>query len=812
MNSLLHDFRYALRQLFKSPGFALTGIISLALGIGATTAVFSVIYAIVMNPYPYAHSDRMVHMRLKDASGQDRFFGLTAGQWQQIRKSPVVEDAFLEGGWSLTVTGQDLPEDVQACVMSSNSFEFLGVPTFLGRGLLPSDAIDGRDPEAVAVLGYKFWQKHFNSNREVVGQKLQLVKKNYTIVGVAAPRFTWEDADVYLPQKITQDLALTYYVGLRIKPGITHEAANAALTPLIEQFAKQTPKHFPAEKFAFHVTGLNEDFMHDLGGTLSLLFTGVALLLAIGCGNVSILLLARGTARQQEFAVRSAIGASRRRLIRQLLTEAVLLSVTGAALGVLLAYKALDVMVAMLPKYSFPHEAAIGIDLPVLIFSVVVAIGTGIFFGLWPALQLSRPDLSQVIQSGSRRISGGVRGRFTNNVLIAGQIALTLVMLTVAGAAMEGFLRLMHTPLGYDPHNVMSVGIPVHENTYKTWAERSAYFERLRDNAGTVPGVSIVAISSNATPPSNGNPSTIEIMGKGGPDDQKVRINFVSPNYFPVLRIPLLRGRVWDETENHNAAHMAVINETMAKRYFPNGDAVGHSFRVPEMRDEPPLSLAAPDAAGWMQIVGVIADKRDDGLRKPIVPEAFLPFTISMHMWTQILVRSEVSPLTLVHAIGLKVNALDADQQINGHIDDLDHWISNQQEYEQEHFVAWLFGAFAVLALALASVGLYSVVSYSVAQRTSEFGIRMALGAPRSHVWQIVFASMTVSVGAGIFGGVVLTLALNRVLARWAEGSARDPLVLVGVVALLVLVAAVACAGPARRASDIDPITALHFE
>jgi putative ABC transport system permease protein len=812
MNSLLHDFRYALRQLFKSPGFALTGIISLALGIGATTAVFSVIYAIVMNPYPYAHSDRMVHMRLKDASGQDRFFGLTAGQWQQIRKSPVVEDAFLEGGWSLTVTGQDLPEDVQACVMSSNSFEFLGVPTFLGRGLLPSDAIDGQDPEAVAVLGYKFWQKHFNSNREVVGQKLQLVKKNYTIVGVAAPRFTWEDADVYLPKKITQDLALTYYVGLRIKPGITHEAANAALTPLIEQFAKQTPKHFPAEKFAFHVTGLNEDFMHDLGGTLSLLFTGVALLLAIGCGNVSILLLARGTARQQEFAVRSAIGASRRRLIRQLLTEAVLLSVTGAALGVLLAYKALDVMVAMLPKYSFPHEAAIGIDLPVLIFSVVVAIGTGIFFGLWPALQLSRPDLSQVIQSGSRRISGGVRGRFTNNVLIAGQIALTLVMLTVAGAAMEGFLRLMHTPLGYDPHNVMSVGIPVHENTYKTWAERSAYFERLRDNAATVPGVSMVAISSNATPPSNGNPSTIEIMGKGGPDDQKVRINFVSPNYFPVLRIPLLRGRVWDETENHNAAHMAVINETMAKRYFPNGDAVGHSFRVPEMRDEPPLSLAAPDAAGWMQIVGVIADKRDDGLRKPIVPEAFLPFTISMHMWTQILVRSEVSPLTLVHAIGLKVNALDADQQINGHIDDLDHWITNQQEYEQEHFVAWLFGAFAVLALALASVGLYSVVSYSVAQRTSEFGIRMALGAPRSHVWQIVFASMTVSVGAGIFGGVVLTLALNRVLARWAEGSARDPLVLVGVVALLVLVAAVACAGPARRASDIDPITALHFE
>jgi predicted permease len=810
MHNLLNDLRYALRQLIKSPGFVLTGIVSLALGIGATTAVFSVIYAIVMNPYPYAHSERMVHMRLNDPAGQDRGFGLTPGQWQKIRKSPVVEDAFLEGGWNLTLTGQDLPEDVAAAKMSSNSFEFLGVPAFLGRGLLSSDAVDGQDAAAVAVLSHKFWKKHFNGNLSIVGQNLQLVHQNFTIVGVAAPRFTWEDADVYLPQKITQDLAGTYYVGLRIKPGISHEAANAALTPLIEQFGKQTPTHFPTEKFTFHVVGLNDDFMHDLGGTLSLLFTGVALLLAIGCGNVSILLLARGTARQQEFAVRSAIGASRRRLIRQLLTEAVLLSVSGAVLGVLLAYKSLAVMVAMLPKYSFPHEAAIRIDLPVLIFSVVVAIGTGIFFGLWPALQLSRPDLSQVIQSGSRRISGGGRGRAMNTVLIAGQIALTLVMLTVAGAALEGFVRLMHVQLGYDPHNVMSVGIPVHENTYKTWAERVNYFERLRDSAATVPGASMVAISNNATPPSNGNPSTVEILGTAGQDEQKVHINFVSPNYFPVLRIPILQGRVWDETENHHAAHVAVINQTMARRYFPNGDAIGHSFRVPEMRDEPPLNLTAPDSTGWMQIVGIIADKRDDGLRNPIKPEAFLPFTMAMRMYTQILVRAEVSPLTLLHAVGMKVNAVDGDQQIISQ-DDLEHWITSQQEYEQEHFVSWLFGAFAVLALALASVGLYSVVSYSVAQRTSEFGIRMALGAPRAHVWQMVFASMTVSVGAGILSGVALTLALNRVLAKWAEGSARDPLVLLGVVGLLVVVAAVACAFPARRASSVDPMAALRF-
>jgi len=246
MQSLLRDLTYALRQLAKNPGFTLTAVISLALGIGATTAVFSVVWAILMNPYPYANSDRMVHMRLKDGAGQDRGFGLTGGQWQQIRQSAAVEDAFMTEDWNLTVTGQDLPEDVAGDYVTSNAFNFFGVPPALGRGLLPSDALDGQDPQPVAVLSYKFWQRHFNGNPAVIGQPLQLVRKNYIIVGVAAPRFTWDDADVYLPLKVTLDPTRANYVGLRLKPGVTHEAANAALTPLIEQFAKETPKHFPA--------------------------------------------------------------------------------------------------------------------------------------------------------------------------------------------------------------------------------------------------------------------------------------------------------------------------------------------------------------------------------------------------------------------------------------------------------------------------------------------------------------------------------------------------------------------------------------
>jgi predicted permease len=810
MPTLLQDLRYALRQLRHSPGFAIAAIVSLGLGIAATVSVFSVVWAVLMNPYPYHAADRMAHMRLLDKSSQERFIGLTAQQWQTIRHAAPVEDAFISDQWNLTITGHDLPEDVQGDYMTSNTFEFMGVPPILGRGLLPSDAVDGQDPQPVVVLGYKFWQRHFGGDPDVLGKTLQLVRKNYTIVGVAAPRFTWDDGDVYLPLKVTQDPVRAYYVGLRLKPGVSHAAAAAALTPLIHEFQKQTPNHFPRDPYTFAIVGLNDDFVKQIGGTLSLLFSAVALLLAIGCGNVSILLLARGTARQHELALRTAVGAARSRIVRQLLTEALLLSFAGAALGVLLAYKAVSMIVALLPDYSFPHEAAITVNLPVLLFSVGVALFTGVLFGLLPALRLSKPDVGQVMQSGSRRVVGRLGGRTTNNMLIGGQIALTLLMLAGAGAAIQGFIRTLRTPLGYDPHNVMSVGIPIHDGAFKTWGERATYFDQLQKKTATVPGVTMTAISSNATPPDNGFPTHAEFLGKTASDAQNVKVNFVSQTYFPVLRIPLAQGRIWDETETRNGAHVAVINQTMAQRYFPNGNAIGHSLRFPEVRDQPPFGLAAPESTGWLQIVGVVGDKLDDGLEKPIQPEAFVPYTMMMGMYTQILVRSNVPPLTLVHAVGVQVNSINADQQINGRVRDLQHWISGQPEIQREHLVAWLFGLFAALGLVLAAVGLYSVVSYTVAQRTSEFGIRMALGAPRAHVLRIVFESTALSVGCGMAAGLVLTLSLQRLLAHWAAASSKDPLVIVLAALLLSLVAVLACSVPARRASRVDPALALR--
>ena len=816
MRTVLQDLRYSIRQMARTPGFALTAIFSLALGIGATTAVFSVVYAIVVDPYPYANSDRMVHMRFITPDGSNRGFGLTGSQWQRIRHSPVVEDAFLtDGTWNLTITGSDVPEDVRADYVSSNMFSFMGVPPYAGRGIQPSDAVDGQDPSPVAVLSYKFWTRHFNGDPSVVGKQIHLVSTSYTVLGIAAPRFTWDDADVYLPKKITQETVPAFYVGVRLKPGVTHAQANAALGPMVEQFRRETPKHFPEGQMKFTVVGLNEDFMRDIGGTLYLMFGSVALLLLIGCGNVSILLLARATSRRSEFGVRSAVGASRSRLVRQLLTEALLLSLTGAGLGVLLAWKLTQLIVANLPEFSFPHEAAIQLNIPVLIFSVCVALVTGILFGLWPAVELSRPEIVKAMQTGSRKTTAGAAQQRLHRALISGQIALTLLLLAGAGAAIEGFVRLANAPLGYDPHNVMSVGIPIHQGTYLSWPERATYFEKLLNAVREVPGVSMAAISSNATPPDNGFTTKFEVLGQPSSNDQELRFNMVSPEYFSVLQIPLVQGRIWNPDENHTGAALVVINQTLARRYFPKGDAIGHSIRIPILTTQPPFTFLSPSGSSSILIVGVVGDKRNDGLAKPVFPEVFAPYPFFTTMYTQVLVKAQGSPLALLHSIQLKINSVDHAQQTVSRIRDLDHWIQETPEWARGHLVAWLFGGFAALALALAAVGLYSVVSYTVVQRTSELGIRLALGAPRSSVLKLVLASMIGSVGVGAGLGLVLTVALSRVMAHWSpesQASSRDPLLMLAASITLLLVTLLASAIPARRAAAVDPVIALRYD
>jgi putative ABC transport system permease protein len=810
MQSLLPDLRYAARELRKRPGFTLTAVLSLALGIGATSAVFSVIYAVLIDPFPYPGSDRIMELRLIDKAGKDRFAGTSAQQADQLRQAKSVEDVTLMDWWNLTTTDGDLPEDVQAMYIDPNAPNHWGIRAFMGRWLIPSDAPPGQTAQPVVVLTYQFWQRYYLGDPKVIGRTIQLVHKPYQIVGVMPPRFKWGNPDMYVPLKVTQDPNIHYGASIKIRPGVNPERASAELQPLVEEFARHEPTQYP-DKFKVKLRSIVEVYARPLGPTLYLLLGAVASLLLIGCANVSILLLARGTERQHELAVRAAIGADRLRMIRQLLTESLSIATAGAALGVLLAWRGLFLIAAWLPENSFPAESVIKMNIPVLLFSVALAFTTAIVFGLWPALQLSRPEIARLMQSSTRRISGSVGARRSHGAMVAVQVALTILMLTAAGAAGKGFLRLVNTDLGYNPHNTMSVPIPVHENTHVAWKDRAEYFEQIRARIASMREVVAAGISTNATPPSSGWSQPIEIMGSTTAEKPDVHVEFVSPEYFPVLQIPLAQGRLWDHTEAMRGGALVVINQAMAHQIWPNGDAIGHQVRIPSLKDQPPYQRAVAGSDGWMQIIGVVADSRDDGLRNTVKPAMYVPFTTQMWMFTQILVRTRVPPLSLLRDIRAQLVQIDPEQQTM-RVRDLDAWITGEQEYAQQRLVATLFAIFSVLALALAAVGLYSVVSYGVATRTNEFGIRMALGARAVDVFRIVLSATAANVGIGLGVGLLLSIALDKLATKWVTQSSRDPLILTGVTLLLITAATLACLVPARRAAATDPMQALRYD
>jgi predicted permease len=810
MNSFIADLRYAARELRRRPGFALTAVLSLALGIGATSAVFSVIYGVLINPFPYVGADRIMQISLVDNAGRFRGTGMSGAQIEQLRQVRTIESVVAEDGWNLTTTDGDIPEDVVASYIAPLAPNHWGVPALMGRWLVPADAPPGQDPARVVVLGYQFWQRYYSGDPAVVGRTLQLVRKDYQIVGVMPPRFRWREADIYVPLKVRLEPNIYYGVTLKLRSGVSTPAANAELQPILQQFAAQSPGRYP-DAFRVHLRSIIELFARPMGPRLFLLLGAVTSLLLVGCANVSILLLVRGAHRQQELAVRAALGAGRARIVRQLLTEALAIATAGAALGLLIAWRGLALIVAWLPTNSFAAESVIEMNLPVLLFSTALAFVTAVVFGVWPALQLSRPELGRVAQASARRVIGSAQGRRVHRVMVAVQVALTLLMLTAAGAATKGFLRLANADLGYDPQNAMSLPIPVHDGTYETWKERSEYFERLRAAVAAMPQVVATGISTNATPPSNGGDTTLEIRGGTSLEKPVARSNFISPEYFQVLRIPVTQGRPWSRDETMRGAPLAVINQTMARQYWPNGDAVGRQFRFATLRDEPPYSPAAVGADGWLEIIGVVADARNDGLRNPIKPAFYVPYSLKMRMFTQILVRTSVPPLSILRDVRAELVRVDREQQVM-RVRDLQAWITNLPEYAQQQLVARLFGIFSLLALALSAVGLYSVVSYGVATRTNEFGIRMALGARARDVVRMVLSGIVWNVGAGLLAGVLLCVVFDNVASRWVTETSRDPIILGGVTALLLVVGVVACLAPAHRAASIDPMDALRID
>jgi len=811
MPILLQDLRFAFRQILRNPGFSLTAVLSLTLGIGATVAVYSILYDAVLHPWPYAGIDRICDVWLTDNAGHDGTWGLTGPQIQQLRQTHAVEDVVAASSSEETITGSDVPDDARVLEMTGSHIQFLGLPPLLGRYFVPSDAPDGQDPQPVAVLSFKFWQRHYHGDPAVVGKTIQLNHKAYTVLGVMPVRFTWGDGEVFVPMKLASDQLHRYTTKIKLKPGVSMAAAEAEFRPLYQEFDRQTPNIFP-KQFKISVRGLAETYTRDLKKTMALLFGAVALLLVIGCGNVSILLLARGAARQHEFAIRSAVGASGLRIVRQLLTESLLLSATGAGLGILVAYRAIGFLIPRLPDHSYPYEADFHINLAVLFFSVGLALLSGIVFGLFPALQSARPEISQVMQAGTQRLTGSVKGRRVHTALIAGQIALTLLLMTAAGAAIQAFIRMNAVPLGYEPQHVMSVEIPINEDAHATWADRARFLTALRDKIAAMPGVLSAGVSTNATPPNSGWRLPVEILGKSASQDQEAEVEFVGTEYFVTLRIPFLSGRAWDQSEIARGATLVLVNQAFVRQYLSGGDALGHAVRVPRFAALPPMALTANGAAGWLQIIGVVGDSLDDGLDKPVEPAVYAPYTLITLPFTQVLVRTQGEPLAMLHSIKQQIATIDPDQQTAGDIRDLEGWIQREPEFARARLISMLFGAFSILALSLAAVGLYSVVSYTVLQRTTELGVRVALGARRRDVLSIVALSAGTSVGLGIAAGLALSFGLNRLIARWIESGTRDPIMVLAASGLLILVAALACMVPARRALAIDPMTALRCE
>ena len=810
MGPLTSDLRFFVREFRRRPYFTLTTIFSLAIGIGATSAVFSVIYAVLLNPYPYPGANRLVELRLQDKASNDHYVILSGQQLNQLRQTRSIESIVGLTWWNLTTTDGDLPEDVQGVAISADSPNHFGTPALKGRWLLPSDAPPGQDPQRVAVLNYEFWQRYFLGDPNVVGKKFQLVHETYEVIGVMPPRFQWGDGEVYLPLKVKQDATPSFACSIRLRPGVTPAQADAELQPLIEQFAKESPSHFP-DHFRVDLRSIVDLYAKPLGPTLYLLLGAVASLLLIGCANVSILLLARGAQRQQELAVRAAVGAGRLRIMRQLLTESLAVAIIGAAIGVLFAWRGLSVIVALLPQRSFPAESVIRMNVPVLLFSIGLAFATTILFGLWPALQLSRPEIARVMQTNMRRVAGSANARRTHSAMITAQVALTILLLAAASAAAKGFLHLVNTDLGYDPRNAMSLPIPIHQNSHVSWQDRSQYFEQIRAKVAAMPEVVEASISTNATPPLAILGTRIEILGRQFAEQPNVRVNLISPEYFSALKIPLLQGRVWDHAETMRGAPLAIINQAMARQYWPDGHALGQQLRIPALKDEPPYYPAATGSTDWVQIVGIVGDTRNNGLRNPVKPAVFVPFTLRMPMYTQILVRTRIPALSILRDVRRQIAEIDPQQQTT-HVRDLEGWIIGQPEYAQQRLMAALFGLFSILALALAAIGLYSVVTYTVATRTNEFGIRMALGAKSADVFRIVLTATSISVGAGLVTGLILTLAFDKLATEWVTESSRDPLILSGVSALLIAVAFLASIVPARRASAVDPMVAFRYE
>ncbi len=808
MDRLLRDIRFGLRTLGKDKTFLLTAALALALGIGSTTAIFSVIDNVLLEPFPYTDGQRLCAINIVDSSSHDEFgrqFFSPPEFLDYAEQNHIFDGVIGVRQDRVLVTGlSPNPESFNAAHVTGNTFQFLGLPPLLGRAATPADAEPGAPP--VFVLSYKVWQGRFAGDRNIVGKTFIMDGQPRTLIGIMPRRFTWWGADLWIPSAINRadnDPNAQFFGMLgHLKPGLTPEGAAADVEVLAQHLSKKYPLYYP-KKFHVKLTRLVDNVVGRFRTTLYTLLAAVGLLLLIACANVANLLLAQATAREKEFAVRASLGAGRWAVVRQLLTESMILAFAGAVFGCLFAWGGLKVLTAALPKFTFPDEAVISLNVRVLAATVAVTFLTAVIFGLAPALGSFTRNLSEPLKAGGRGNSGFRRGRL-RNVLVIGEVALSLVLLTGAGLLMRSFILQREAALGFRPEKLLVTQIALGKK-YHTPDQQSRFVRELMPQLSRLPGVTSASAAVDF-PPFGGIDTEFEAAGVTHSEKWKGQVGFCETNYFSTLGTRLLRGRYLNETDIIGKRKVAVVNQTLASKFFPGKDPIGKQIELVDLTKAP-----VPVANPWFEIVGVTSDIKNHGIRNPISPEAYAPYTLSSYGIFIVFLRTAGDPAALSRSLDAAVLSMDKSilpQQTGTLADNL-----NQFEYAQPRFGLELFSVFAAIGLILVSVGVYSVVSYTVSQQNREIGIRMALGASRGNVRALVMMSGMRFIAIGVVVGVTASIFLLRVLSSQVFGvKTYDPITLAGVVILLVIVGLAACYVPSVRATRVDPLVSLRYE
>ena len=810
---MLQDLRYGLRFLLKNPGFTVIAVLTLALGIGASTTIFSLVSAVLLRPLPYPHPDQLVGLgQWRHQKGEGYIqTGVSAPTIADIARSGIFQYVAYYRWSRFNITTGDRPETIQGIQASTEVLPMFGVPPLLGRALTRDETEPGHD--GAAVIGYRLWQARYDANPSVLGRTIDLNQRRYTIVGVmpASFRFTWDqEMDVFVPLVLTPEersetgrgTSRDLQAQARLRPGITVEGAQAAMNTLADNLARQ----YPAANggWGIKVEPLHAAYHRHMQEPLFIILGAVLLVLLIACGNVSNLLLARATARKREVAIRAALGAGRRRLLAQFLTESMSLATCAGVLGLLLALAGDRLLTLAMTRYGFalPNARVISVDWRVLLFSVGITFATALLFGLAPAWVTAESAVNDSLKEGAASTTSEVGRRSLRRFLVVGEMALTLVLLTGAGLLVRTFQELLKLDLGINPVNVVTMSLSLPDYKYGSPSQQSAFYRDLLQRIEAVPGVKSAGAQSGG--------ANVFFQPQGHPpaapgQEPTAAFKIITPDFLEAMGTRLVKGREFSEGDRQGAAPVAIISETVARRYWPETTPLGRHLTILARV----YSGQAASAAQSFEIVGVAQDVRNEDLWRPEAA-IYVPFAQNPASSAFLAVRTAVPPIRIVPALRGAVRSIDPEQPIN-QVKTMDEMIADT--YGAIRFPMTLLWIFSALALILSAVGIFGVMSYLVTRRTRELAIRLALGANRRDILRLVLAEgLGVSL-AGIAIGLMVALGLSRVMAGYVYGiTANDPVTLASASLLLIGVALLASYLPARRAALVDPLVALRHE